>query len=135
MTKETVNEAALRMLESLRQANQAVAESVVAAQERNVKFAQSMFTNGAEVLKNHAEGTQAMLQTLEQQTQKQQELFQKLVQELGQEARTELEQQMKQQQENFHTLVHQFEQQTQKQQEAFQKWIQSSMNLFQPPKS
>ena len=135
MTKETVNEAALHMLESLRQANQAVAESVVAAQERNVKFAQNMFTNGAEVLKSHTEETQAMLQALEQQTLKQQEAFQKLVQELGQEARTDLEQQMQRQQENFRKLVQDLEQQTQRQQEAFQKWMQSSMNLFQPPKS
>lgn len=135
MTKETVNEAAMHMLESLRQANQAVAESVVAAQERNVKFAQNMFTSGAEVLKSHAEGTQAMLHALEQQTQKQQEVFEKLAQELGQEARTELEQQMQKQQENFRKLARELEQQTQRQQEAFQKWMQSSMNLFQPPKS
>src|SRR6266852_4027222 len=139
MEKETLNDAAKHMIESLREANQAVAESVIAAQERNVKFAQSLFTSGVEVLKSHAEGTQALLQELEQQTQKQQEVFQKLAQELGQDARQELEQQIQKQQENFRKVVQELEQQTQKQQEVFQKLIQASMeaskNLFHTPLS
>src|SRR6266849_1095255 len=119
MAKETVNEAALKIITSFREANQAIAQSVVAAQERNVKFAQGLFTSGVEVLKSHAEGTQTLLQELEQQTQKQQEAFQKLAQELGQDAKQELEQQMQKQQENFRKVTQGLEQQAQKQQEAF----------------
>src|SRR2546428_4194957 len=117
MEKENLNEAAKHMVESLREANQAVADSVIAAQERNVQFAQSIFTSGVEVLKSHSEGTQALLKELEQQTQKQQGVFQKLVQELGQEVGPELEQQIQKQQENFRRLVQELERQTQKQQE------------------
>src|SRR5258708_19549400 len=101
MEKETLNDAAKHMIESLREANQAVAESVIAAQERNVKFAQSIFTSGGEVLKSHAEGTQALLQELDQQTQKQQEAFLKLEQELGQDVRQQLEPQIHKHQKNF----------------------------------
>jgi uncharacterized protein YukE len=139
MAEETVNEAALQVITSLREANQAIAWSVVAAQERNAKFAHSLFTSGVEVLKSHAEETQTLLQELEQQTQKQQAVFQKLVQELGQDARQELEQQMQKQQENFQKLAQELEQQAQKQQEAFQKLMQASMevskNLLHTPRS
>src|SRR5258706_14979753 len=98
MTKESVNEATLQVVESLQEANKAVAETIVAAQQRNVKFAQSLFTSGVDILKSNAEGTQALLQELEQQAQKQQEAFQKLAQELGQDAKQELEQQIRRQQ-------------------------------------
>ncbi len=139
MEKETVNQAALQVISSLREANQAVVESVVAAQERNVKFAQGLFTSGVEVLKSHAEGTQTLLQELEQQAQKQQKVFQQLAQELGQDARQELEQQMQKQQEAFQKLTRELEQQAQKQQEAFQKLVQASTevskDLFQSPVS
>jgi hypothetical protein len=139
MEKETLNDAAKHMIESLREANQAVAESVIAAQERNVKFAQSIFTSGVEVLKSHAEGTQALLQELDQQTKKQQEAFLKLEQELGQDVRQQLEQQMQKQQDNFRKLAQELQLQAQNQQEAFQKLIQASMevskNLLQTPRS
>ena len=49
-----------RAFTTLREANRAVAESVVAAQERNGKLAQSMLTNGIEALKIHVERTQAL---------------------------------------------------------------------------
>ncbi len=118
MEKETLNDAAKHMIESLREANQAVADSVIAAQERNVKFAQSIFTSGVEVLKSHAEGTQALLQELDQQTKKQQ---------------------VQKQQENFRKLAQELQLQAQNQQEAFQKLIQASMevskNLLHTPRS
>ncbi len=126
MEKETLNEAAKHMIESLREANQAVAESVIAAR-------------GVEVLKSHAEGTQALLQELDQQTKKQQEAFLKLEQELGQDVRQQLEQQMQKQQENFRKLAQELQLQAQNQQEAFQKLIQASMevskNLLHTPRS
>src|SRR6266566_1911412 len=80
MAENTVTEAALHLVQSFREANQAVAESIVASQERNVKFAQSIFTSGVEILKSHVEGTQALVQKIEQQTHQQQEAFQSLLQ-------------------------------------------------------
>lgn len=62
----SVNETALGMLRSLRESNQAVTDSVLAAQERNIKFAQNVFTYGLEVLKSQAESTQTLVQELGQ---------------------------------------------------------------------
>jgi len=58
-----------------------VADSAVAAQERNVKFAQSFLEDGTEVLKSHAESTRALMQTLAEQLQKPQEVYGALVRE------------------------------------------------------
>jgi hypothetical protein len=57
---------------------QYLADSAVAARERNIKFVQSFLENGNEVLKSHAESTRALMQTLAEQSQKQQEVFQVL---------------------------------------------------------
>lgn len=60
---------------------QTMADSAVAAQERNVKFAQNLLENGTELLKSHGESTRTLMQTLAEQTQKQQEAFQTLARE------------------------------------------------------
>lgn len=60
---------------------QTVADRAVAAQERNLKFAQSFLENGTEVLKSHTESTRALMQTLAEQWQKQPEAFQALTRE------------------------------------------------------
>ena len=60
---------------------QTIANSAVAAQERNVKFAQYLLENGTELLKSHSESTRTLMQTLAEQTQKQQEAFQTLARE------------------------------------------------------
>src|SRR5438270_9156791 len=60
---------------------QTMANSAVAAQERNVKFAQSLLQNGTELLKSHGESTRTLMQTLAEQSQKQQEAFQTLARE------------------------------------------------------
>src|SRR5213080_3873576 len=52
---------------------QNVIDSAIAAQEQYLKYAQGTIVNGMEVLKSHAESTQALIQELEQQTRKQQE--------------------------------------------------------------
>jgi len=57
---------------------QSVADSVVDARERNLKFVQSFLDNGTEVLRSHAESTRTLMQTLSEQSQKQQEAFQVL---------------------------------------------------------
>ena len=129
MAENIVTEAALHMVQSFREANQAVAESIVASQERNVKFAQSIFTSGVEILKSHVEGTRVLVRKIEQQTQQQQEAFEILLQALGQDMGPEIGQQMQKQQETFRRLVRELEQQTQQQQEAFQKLVQASMEV------
>ena len=129
MAENAVTEAALHMVQSFREANQAVAESIVASQERNVKFAQSIFTSGVEILKSHVEGTRVLARKIEQQTQQQKEAFESLLQALGQDMGPEIGQQMQKQQETFRRLVRELEQQTQQQQEAFQKLVQASMEV------
>jgi len=57
---------------------QSVADSVVDARERNLKFVQSFLDNGTEVLRSHTESTRTLMQTLSEQSQKQQEAFQVL---------------------------------------------------------
>ena len=129
MAENTVTEAALHLVQSFREANEAVAESIIASQERNVKFAQSIFTSGMDILKSHMQGTQALVQQIERQTQQQQEAFQRLMLALGQDPGPEIEQQLQKQQETFRRLMRELEQQTHQQQEAFQKLVQASMEV------
>jgi len=60
---------------------QALMDNAVAAQERNTRFAQSVFENGIELIKSQVDLTQSVLQDLEQQAQKRQAAFQALAQE------------------------------------------------------
>jgi hypothetical protein len=60
---------------------QNVIDSAIAAQEQYLKYAQSTVVNGMEVLKSHAESTQALIHEMEQQTRKQQEVFKDLARE------------------------------------------------------
>ena len=83
MAEKKANEAEKDLVDSIRETNQAIAESIIAAQQRNMKFAQNMFTSTMDVLKSHAEATHALMQQWEQQAQKQQEAFQKLAQGMG----------------------------------------------------
>ncbi len=61
--------------ETVREATQLITKSVIAAQERNMKFVQNTFANAIELLKSHGEATRALMQELEQQ----QATWQKLV--------------------------------------------------------
>jgi len=81
MADDKVNEAAWNMVKAVREANEAVADSVVVTQERNIKYAQSIYVNGIEVLRSQAESTRALTQELVEQYRKQQEAFQALVHE------------------------------------------------------
>jgi hypothetical protein len=60
---------------------QAITNNLVTAQERNARFAQSVFVNGLEVLKSQAESNAALTQELMGQSQQQLTQFQTLVQE------------------------------------------------------
>ena len=74
--QDKVSEATQELSESIREATQAIADSAVAAQERNWKFAQTVFENEVELLKSHAESTRTMMEKLVGESQKGQPLFQ-----------------------------------------------------------
>jgi len=56
----------------LSEANQALAENLAAAQERNLKYAQSVFESTIGLFKSHVESTRSLLEEWEQETQKKQ---------------------------------------------------------------
>ena len=64
MNDINMNEATKNLNRSVSETNQTIARSAVEAQERNMRFAQSIFDNGIEVLTNHAEATQNLMRTL-----------------------------------------------------------------------
>lgn len=61
---DTVSEATEELSESVREVDKAIADSVVAAQERTWRFAQGVFENEVELLKDHAEGTRIVMEKL-----------------------------------------------------------------------
>ena len=67
-----------QLLDSFQETTQLIAEHVVAAQERNMKFVQSTCTSAVEVLRCNLDATRGLMQELEQQARKQQAAFQKL---------------------------------------------------------
>jgi hypothetical protein len=75
MPEKKVMEPTENLVESFSETAQVVTKSVVAAQERNMRFVQSTFTNAVELLQSHIEATRVLMQDLE----KQQEAFQKMV--------------------------------------------------------
>ncbi len=78
MTEKQTTEVPQKLLDSFQETTQLITDNIVAAQERNMKFVQSTFTNAVEVLRSNLDATRALMQDLEQQTKKQQEAFQKL---------------------------------------------------------
>lgn len=70
-TEETTQDVA----DAVRETTQFMTKSIMAAQDRNLKFVQITFTNAMELTKSHVEATRALMQELEQQ----QEALQKLV--------------------------------------------------------
>lgn len=80
MADNKVTEAAWNLTRSIRETSQTIADNAIAAQERNVRFAQNVFLNGIEVLKSQAEDTSNLVRTLVEQPQKQQENIQAIAQ-------------------------------------------------------
>jgi hypothetical protein len=74
--KDEVSEATEELSESVREANRAIVDSVVAAQERNVKFAQSIFEDEVELFKSYTESTRTVLEKLAGESEKELPLFQ-----------------------------------------------------------
>lgn len=79
MMQELVDQAKKQKLGS--EGLQTLADNAIAAQERNVRLAQSILENGAGVLKDQADATRDLMQELSQQFQKQQEAFLTMAQE------------------------------------------------------
>ena len=52
MADQKVNEATWALVKTFQETNQAIIQSIIAAQERTMKFAQSFFTEGMDILKS-----------------------------------------------------------------------------------
>jgi hypothetical protein len=78
MADNKVHDASWDVVNSVRETNQALANSVVTTLDNNMKFAHSIFLNGLEVLENQTENTRNFTQEWSQQVQRQQEAYQKL---------------------------------------------------------
>ncbi len=76
MTDNNVHEASRDMTTSIQEANQAMVNSAVATQERNMQYAQITLENGIEVLKSYAEDTRHLIQELVEQQKPQQAVLQ-----------------------------------------------------------
>lgn len=75
---QQVNEATWNVVDSLRETNQTVADSLVTLQDRNLKFAQNTFLSWTELLTQQTEAVQHLQQQWGQQIRQQQDAFQKL---------------------------------------------------------
>ena len=62
MTDKKSKEVTASPIEAFSEANQALAENLSVAQERNLKYAQSVFESTIALLKDHAESTRSMLE-------------------------------------------------------------------------
>lgn len=78
MADNRINEASWDLVNSMRDTSQAVANNVVEAQDRYIKFSQNTFLSGTEVLEKQTESTRNLMKEWQQQVQKQQEAFQRL---------------------------------------------------------
>jgi len=76
MAEINVNETVRNLTQSVQETGQAIAHSAVEAQERNLRYTQSVLVNGTEVLKSHTESGRELIETVIGQTQKPQEVFQ-----------------------------------------------------------
>src|SRR6266487_4286899 len=81
MTDMKASEATRKLVSSVQETSKAIADTTVAAQERNLAFAQSVLENSIDVLRSHAESTRTLMQELVEQAKKQQDAFQALAQE------------------------------------------------------
>ena len=79
MSDTNMNETVKNLSESVYETNQMIARSAIEAQERNMRFAQSVFDSGIEILKSHAAATQQLMQTLSSQPQNPQAAMQAVV--------------------------------------------------------
>ncbi len=65
MTEQQSHEGRQELVETLRSTSELITQSLIAAQQRNLQFAQHTVGEAVEVLKSHAEATSTLLQQLE----------------------------------------------------------------------
>lgn len=77
--KDTISEATAELGTSVREVNQAVAEGMLHAGERNIKFAQGTFEHEVELLRSHAKSTRAVTDKLVEGSEKGEPFFEFVV--------------------------------------------------------
>jgi len=140
MAKTKVNETTGKLTESLRETNQAIVETAVEVQNRNLAFAQNSFENGVELLKSHADSTRGLVSEQLEQSEKQTVDFQALANSaIGAQERnvryvqsivqngTEV---LKSNVNDARTLMQILAEQSQKQQETFQALARESWDTY-----
>ena len=78
MADNKLQDASWDLVNSVREANQAVATTTVTILDRNLKFAQSTFLSGMEVLEKETKDMSNLAQVGREQLQQQQDAFQRL---------------------------------------------------------
>lgn len=78
MQEKPTNETILELIKSVQETNEAIAASFVAAQQRNMRLAQSVYKHAMEALEGQAQSTRVLMEELGQHARKQQEVFQKV---------------------------------------------------------
>jgi hypothetical protein len=143
MIDTQASEATKKLIGSVQETSKALADTVVASQERSLAFAQSVLENSIEVLKSHAQSSRTLIQELGEQVKQQQVGPEGLQAVVGsaiaaQERNTKLAQSifengidvLKSQVGVTHSFMQEVGQQYQKQQEAFQALAQQSMEAY-----
>jgi len=140
MAENKLNEATGNLTRSLRETNQAITESAVAAQERNMAFAQNTFDNGIELLKSHVESTRALMREEVEQSRSQTPDFQAVVNSAitAQERNLRYAQSIVESEAELlkshlnatRELWQKLAEQSQKQQEAFQSLLHESVDMY-----
>jgi len=140
MAENKLNEATGNLTRSLRETNQAITESAVAAQERNMAFAQNTFDNGIELLKSHVESTRALMREEVEQSRSQTPDFQAVVNSAitAQERNLRYAQSIVESEAELlkshlnatRDLWQKLAEQSQKQQEAFQSLLHESVDMY-----
>jgi len=138
--QNTVNDAAWNLSTSVRESNQAIVDSVVSAQERNMKFAHNIFENEVELLKSHAEHTRSFVEEFVGEPEKSQAFFQTMANSAvaAQERNVKFAQNflqngtelLKSHGESTRTLMQTLAEQSKKQQEAFQTLARETWNAY-----
>ncbi len=137
MAKTTVNDAAWNYTQAAREATQAITESAVETQKRNISFAQNVLENGVELLKSHADASRSLLHepvgrpqaafdTLVESAVAAQERNMQYAQSVV-EGATEI---LKSNVDTGNALVQTLVEQSRKQQEAWQTLAQESLNAY-----
>ena len=140
MAKTKVNETTGKLTESLRETNQAIVETAVEVQNRNLAFAQNTFENGVELLKSHADSTRNLISEQLEQPEKQTVDFQELANSAiaAQERNVRYVQSfvqngtevLKSHVNSARTLMQILAEQSQKQQETFQALARESWDTY-----